>query len=90
MARILFPSLLLMSALSVAGCDKSSEDHVQDANKHTQAAQQKQAEGNTQQAATEKTQASEDQAKAREARTTEDRHQAPTSDMPGYLKSPDK
>ncbi|TDV62593.1 hypothetical protein EC915_107179 [Pseudomonas sp. LP_7_YM] len=82
--------LLLIAAMGLAGCDKSSEDHVQDANKHVETADQKQAEGNPQQAADEKTQADKDYAAARDARATEDRHQPPSLASPGYIKEPEK
>lgn len=82
--------LLLIAAMGLAGCDKSSEDHVQDANKHAETADQKQAEGNARQAADEKMQADKDYAAARDARATEDRHQPPSLTSPGYLKAPEK
>jgi hypothetical protein len=90
MIKVLTLPLLLAAALGLAGCDKTSEDHTQDANKHQQAAEQKQAEGKPDQAADEKAQADKDYAQAHEARATEDRHQAPSSAVPGYIKAPEK
>ncbi|MBD8710221.1 hypothetical protein IFT47_26675 [Pseudomonas sp. CFBP 13711] len=82
--------LLFALALGLTGCEKSSEDHTQDANKHQQASDQKQVEGNPGQAADEKAQADKDYAKAHEARASEDRHQAPSLAVPGYIKAPEK
>lgn len=90
MTKFLTLPLLLATVLGLSACDKTSEDHVQDANKHVQESEQKQAEGKPQQAADEKAQAEKDYAEARKARATEDRHQAPSSAGPDYLKTPEK
>ncbi|MCF5225505.1 hypothetical protein [Pseudomonas syringae] len=82
--------LLLVVTLGLTGCDKTSEDHTQDANKHQQASEQKQVEGKPGEAADEKAQADRDYAEAHEARATEDRHQAPSSAVPEYIKAPEK
>ncbi|ARD10060.1 hypothetical protein B7R56_21880 [Pseudomonas savastanoi pv. retacarpa] len=85
----LFP-LLVGAALLVAGCEKTSEDHVQDAGKHEETFLQKQAQGDKQQAADEKAKAEKDYSEANQARSTEDRHQPPSSDVPNYIKAPEK
>jgi hypothetical protein len=90
MTKALTLTLLLATAMGLAGCDKTSEDHVQDANKHVQESEQKQAEGQPKQAAEEKAQAEKDYAEAHKAQATEDRHQAPSSAVPGYIKAPEK
>lgn len=90
MPKKLSLALLMLSALGLAACDKTSEDHVQKANEHTEAAAQKQAEGKPEQAAEEKAEAAEEHDKAREKRVTEDRHQALSSDVPDEIKAPEK
>lgn len=90
MAKVILLPFLFAAALGLAGCDKTSEDHQQDANKHEQAAEQKQADGKPEQAADEKAQADKDYDEAHKARATEDRHQAPSSAVPGYIKAPEK
>ncbi|UKL09406.1 hypothetical protein [Pseudomonas savastanoi] len=64
----LFP-LLVGAALLVAGCEKTSEDHVQDAGKHEETFLQKQAQGDKQQAADEKAKAEKDYSEANQARS---------------------
>lgn len=90
MPRKLSLTLLLISALGLAACDKTSEDHVQEANKHSEAAAKDQAAGKPEQAAEEKAKAAEEHVKAREDRATEDRHQALSSDVPDEIKAPEK
>ncbi len=90
MTKAIMLPLLLAAALGMAGCDKTSEDHVQDANKHEQKSEQKQADGKSNEAADEKAEAQKDYAEAHKARATEDRHQAPSSAVPSYIKAPEK
>lgn len=78
MSKALLCALVLATAATLAACDKTSEDHAQDAQVHSQKAQEKAAK------------AQEDRAQANDAAATEGRNTPPDSAVPGYIKTPSK
>lgn len=90
MSKALLSSLVLVSAVTLAACDKTSEDHARDAQTHAQHAQEKAAEGKVDRASQEQAKAAEDRAQANGAAATEGRHTPPDSAVPGHIKTPAK
>jgi predicted small secreted protein len=90
MSKALLCALVLATAATLAACNKTSEDHAQDAQVHSQKAQEKAAEGKVERASQEQAKAQEDRAQANDAAATEGRNTPPDSAVPGYIKTPSK